>query len=178
MNVSDWFIRRPIATSLLMAAIALFGVLAYRELPVSNLPNVDFPTINVNASLPGGDPDHDVVGGRQPARAAVHDDRRHRLDDLVELARQHRRHAAVRSRSATSTAPRSTCRPRSPKRCRCCRPACRRRPAFKKVNPADEPFLHLALTSQTVPLWILDDYAETLIAPRDLDGAAASRRCR
>ncbi len=56
MNLSEIFIRRPIATSLLMAAIALFGVVAYRTLPVSDLPTVDFPTINVNANLPGADP--------------------------------------------------------------------------------------------------------------------------
>src|SRR5207247_2941634 len=56
MNLSEIFIRRPIATSLLMAAIALFGVIAYRELPVSDLPQVDYPTLNVNASLPGGYP--------------------------------------------------------------------------------------------------------------------------
>ena len=56
MNFSETFIRRPIATSLMMAAIALFGVVAYRALPVSDLPTVDFPTIFVGASLPGGDP--------------------------------------------------------------------------------------------------------------------------
>ena len=56
VNISEIFIRRPIATSLLMAAIALFGVVAYRALPVSDLPTVDYPTINVSASLPGGDP--------------------------------------------------------------------------------------------------------------------------
>src|SRR5579885_2646842 len=56
MNISEIFIRRPIATSLIMLAIALFGVLAYRALPVADLPNVDYPTLNVNASLPGGDP--------------------------------------------------------------------------------------------------------------------------
>src|SRR6185369_16068848 len=56
MNLSEIFIRRPIATSLLMAAIALFGVVAYRQLPVSDLPQVDYPTLNVNAGLPGGDP--------------------------------------------------------------------------------------------------------------------------
>src|ERR1043166_4278038 len=56
MNLSEVFIRRPIATSLLMVAIALFGVIAYRALPVSDLPQVDYPTLNVNASLPGGDP--------------------------------------------------------------------------------------------------------------------------
>src|SRR5580700_7505 len=56
MNVSEVFIRRPIATSLMMLGIAVFGVLAYLSLPVSDLPDVDFPTINVSASLPGGDP--------------------------------------------------------------------------------------------------------------------------
>ena len=56
VNISEIFIRRPIATSLLMAAIALFGVVAYRALPISDLPQVDYPTINVQASLPGGDP--------------------------------------------------------------------------------------------------------------------------
>src|SRR3977135_1331393 len=56
MNVSEIFIKRPIATSLLMAAIAFFGAVAYRALPVSDLPTVDFPTIQVQAALPGGDP--------------------------------------------------------------------------------------------------------------------------
>src|SRR5499425_3640858 len=56
MNISELFIRRPIATSLLMAAIALFGIVSYRALPVSDLPSVDYPTLNVSASLPGGDP--------------------------------------------------------------------------------------------------------------------------
>src|SRR5664279_5970641 len=57
MNISGTFIRRPIATSLIMAAIALFGVIAYRALPVSDLPQVDYPTLTVSASLPGANPD-------------------------------------------------------------------------------------------------------------------------
>src|ERR1700674_6137517 len=57
MNFSETFIRRPIATSLMMAAIALFGLVAYRSLPVSDLPNVDFPTLLVTASLPGASPE-------------------------------------------------------------------------------------------------------------------------
>src|SRR5438874_2644499 len=57
MNFSETFIERPIATSLLMGAIALFGTVAYRALPVSDLPNVDFPTLLVTASLPGASPD-------------------------------------------------------------------------------------------------------------------------
>src|SRR5882757_10653804 len=57
MSISDGFIRRPIMTTLVMAAILIFGVFAYRVLPVSDLPNVDFPTIQVNASVPGASPD-------------------------------------------------------------------------------------------------------------------------
>src|SRR5256714_2749299 len=57
MNVSETFIERPIATSLLMAAIGLFGMVAYRSLAVSDLPNVDFPTLLVTASLPGANPE-------------------------------------------------------------------------------------------------------------------------
>ena len=57
MNISEGFIKRPIATSLLMAAIALFGAVAYRSLPVSDLPNVDFPTLLVTAQLPGASPE-------------------------------------------------------------------------------------------------------------------------
>src|SRR5207249_3958036 len=57
LNISEGFIKRPIATSLLMAAIALFGLVAYRSLPVSDLPNVDFPTLLVTAQLPGASPE-------------------------------------------------------------------------------------------------------------------------
>ena len=57
MSISGGFIKRPIMTTLVMAAIVIFGVFAYRLLPVSDLPNVDFPTIQVNASLPGASPD-------------------------------------------------------------------------------------------------------------------------
>src|SRR5450432_4679683 len=57
MNISATFIERPIATSLLMAAIALFGAVAYRSLPVSDLPNVDLPTLLVTAALPGASPE-------------------------------------------------------------------------------------------------------------------------
>src|SRR5207342_35322 len=56
VNISEVFIRRPIATSLLMGAIAMFGIIAYRALPVSDLPQVDYPTLNVSAGLAGADP--------------------------------------------------------------------------------------------------------------------------
>ena len=68
MNIADIFIRRPIMTSLIMIAIFIFGVASYRRLPVNDLPNVDFPTIQVNANLPGANPFSITVSS--PAAAA------------------------------------------------------------------------------------------------------------
>ena len=73
MNISEVFIRRPIATSLLMAAIALFGIVAYRALPVSDLPDGRLPDAQRQAGLPGADPGTMAVVGREPARTPVHD---------------------------------------------------------------------------------------------------------
>src|SRR5690348_18318483 len=66
MNISRIFIERPVFTTLLMAALVIFGVFGYFSLPVSDLPNVDFPTIQVNASLPGADPDTMASGVATP----------------------------------------------------------------------------------------------------------------
>jgi len=164
VNVSEIFIRRPIATSLLMLAIAMFGVLAYRALPVSNLPDVDFPTINVSASLPGADP-----GTMSSAVASP-------------LERQFTTIAGIASMTSSSSTGNTSvtlqfdldrdldsatvdvqtaiaaAMPLLPA-------GLSAPPSFRKLNPADEPFLHLALTSRTVPIWELDDYAETLVAP-------------
>ena len=110
MNLSEIFIRRPIATSLLMAGIALFGVIAYRTMPVSDLPSVDYPTLNVSASLPGADPDTmassvATVLERQFTTIAG-------LDSMTSRSStgQHQHHACNSVWTATSTAPRWTCR--------------------------------------------------------------------
>src|SRR6185503_17414973 len=120
MNISQAFIERPIATSLMMAAIALFGTVAYRALPVSDLPNVDLPTLLVTASLPGASPETIAVD----VQAAI--------------------------TQASRLLP----------------PGMPTPPTFTKVNPADQPVLYLALTSPTLPLWTLDEYAETRVAQR------------
>src|ERR1700686_5280288 len=65
-NISETFIRRPVMTTLVMLTFLVFGVMAYRQLPVSDLPNVDFPTIQVNASLPGASPETMAAGGATP----------------------------------------------------------------------------------------------------------------
>ncbi len=66
MNIAEGFIRRPVMTTLVMLAILLFGVMGYRQLPMSDLPNVDFPTLLVSASLPGATPDTMASAVAQP----------------------------------------------------------------------------------------------------------------
>jgi len=165
MNISETFIKRPIATSLLMLGIGLFGVLAYRALPVSDLPNVDYPTISVSAALPGGDPG--VMASsvatpleRQFTSIAGLDDMssasstgssgvtlQFSLDRDIEGAAvdvQTQIAAAMPLLPAGMTAP----------------------PSFKKSNPADSAVMTLGMLSKSLPLSALDDYAENIIAPR------------
>jgi len=165
MNISQTFIERPIATSLLMAAIALFGGVAYRSLAVSDLPNVDFPTLLVTASLPGASPSTMASAVATPlenqfstiaglnsmtssnsmgnTQITLEFDLDRRLDG-----------AAVDVQAAITQAsrllPQGMPTP----------------PTFTKVNPADQPILYIALTSPTLPLYNLDEYAETRIAQR------------
>ncbi len=165
MNVSEIFIRRPIATSLLMAGIGLFGVVAYRSMAVSDLPSVDYPTISVGASLPGADPNTmssavATVLERQFTTIAGLDSMTSRsstgstnvtlqmsLDRDIDSA-------AVDVQSAiaavTPLLPAGMPAP----------------PSFHKSNPADQPIIFLSLVSDTLPLSVLDEYAETQAAPR------------
>ena len=165
MNLSEIFIRRPIATSLLMAAIALFGFVAYRALPVSDLPNVDFPTLLVTASLPGASPDTMASAVATPLESqfsmiaglnsmtsvnslgATQITLEFDLDRSLDGAAVDVQAAITQ---ATRLLPAGMPTP----------------PTFTKVNPADQPILYLTLTSSALPLWTLDEYAETRIAQR------------
>src|SRR5271163_470868 len=165
MNFSETFIRRPIATSLMMAAIALFGLVAYRSLPVSDLPNVDFPTLLVTASLPGASPETMAGSVATPlenqfstiaglnSMTSVNSLGSTQVTLEFDLNRQ-LDGAAIDVEAAITQAarllPQGMPTP----------------PTFTKVNPADQPILYLAITSQTLPLWTLDEYAETRIAQR------------
>jgi HAE1 family hydrophobic/amphiphilic exporter-1 len=165
VNLSEIFIKRPIATSLLMAAIALFGVVAYKALPISDLPQVDYPTINVQASLPGGDPvtmassvasplerQFTTIAGidsmvSQSGTGSSQITMQFDLDRDIYSATvdvQTAIAAAMPLLPATMTSP----------------------PSFRRQNPSADPILQLNLTSPTVPMSVLDDYAETMIAPR------------
>ena len=165
MNLSEGFIRRPIATSLLMAAIALFGMVAYRSLPVSDLPNVDFPTLLVTAQLPGASPatmassvatplenQFSMIAGLE-SMTSVNSMGSTQVTLEFDLSRG-LDGAAVDVQAAITQAarllPQGMPTP----------------PTFTKVNPADQPILYLVITSNTLPPWTLDEYAETRIAQR------------
>ncbi len=165
MSFSETFIRRPIATSLLMLAIAMFGVIAFRALPVSDLPQVDYPTISVSAGLPGGNPDTMASAVATPLErqfttiAGV--------DNMISNSRQGSTSvtlqfdlnrdidgATVDVETAIAAA-----MPLLP-------PGMPTPPSFHKMNPGDMPIINLMVSSPTMKLSDLDEYAETMIAPR------------
>ena len=120
MNLSETCIRRPVLTTLMTASLIVFGVFAYRLLPVAALPAVDFPTIQITATIARRQPRDDGGIGRIADRTAVVDDFRHLVDDFVVLARHRRRSPSSSTSAAISTARRSTCRPRwRPQRAGC-----------------------------------------------------------
>ncbi|MGH8041031.1 MAG: efflux RND transporter permease subunit [Rudaea sp.] len=173
MSVSALFVRRPIMTTLVMVGILVFGIAAYRLLPVSDLPNVDFPTIQVTASLPGASPETMASAVATPLEKqfssipsldSMTSDSglgqtqitlQFSLDrniDAAALDVQSAISAALRQLPATMTVP----------------------PTFRKVNPADAAIFYVGMTSKTLPLSKVDEYAESLLAQRlsMVDGVA------
>jgi HAE1 family hydrophobic/amphiphilic exporter-1 len=163
MNLSAIFIRRPIMTTLVMMGILLFGIIAYRTLPVSDLPNVDFPTILVSASLPGGTPETMASAVATPLErqfstiagvtAMTSSNRLGSTQITLQFDLNRNLDAAAQDvQSAIALAQRQL------------PPGMPTPPSYRKVNPADQPILYIALTSATLPLYVLDDYAETMLA--------------
>jgi HAE1 family hydrophobic/amphiphilic exporter-1 len=165
LNLSEIFIRRPIATSLLMAAIALFGVVAYRTLPVSDLPAVDFPTINVEAQLPGADPatmasSVATVLERQFTTIAGVDEMTSRSGTgFSQVTLQFDLDRDIDSATVDVETAIAAAAPLLPS-------GMPNPPRFNKNNPTDQPILQLMLSSNVVPLNQLDEYAETMMAQR------------
>ncbi|BDC48078.1 multidrug transporter [Bryobacterales bacterium F-183] len=165
MNFSKIFIERPIATALLMVAIALFGIIAYQQLPVSDLPNVDLPTLLVTASLPGASPETMASAVATPlennfamiaglaSMTSVNTLGSTQVTLEFDLSRN-LDGAAVDVQAAVTQASRLL------------PPGMPTPPTFTKVNPADQPILYLALSSATLPLYTLNEYAETRVAQR------------
>src|SRR5260221_5272192 len=165
MSPSRQFILRPVATSLLMIAIVLSGIIAYRQLPVSALPQVDYPTIQIVTFYPGAAPD--VVAssitaplerqfGQLPGLSQMTSSSafgnsvvtlQFSLEMNIDVAEQEVQ-AAING--AGSFLPRDLPNP----------------PIYSKVNPADAPILTLALTSDSMPLPQVEDLADTAFAQK------------
>ena len=165
MNIPELFIRRPVMTTLVMLGILLFGILGYRLLPVSDLPTVDFPTILVVAELPGASP--------ETMASAV----------AVPLERQFSTISGLDSMNSTNTqgatritlqfslnrnidAAAQDVQAMIGKAARQLPPDMPNPPSYQKVNPADFPVLFLALSSPTLPLSTIHEYADTFVAQR------------
>jgi HAE1 family hydrophobic/amphiphilic exporter-1 len=173
MNVSQRFINYPVMTTLVMAALLIFGVVGYMTLPVSELPNVDFPTIQVQASLAGADPETMASAVASPlenvfstvpgidsmtsssSQGSASITLQFKLDRNIDAAAQDVQ-AAISE--AMRRLPKTMVNP----------------PTFRKENPAESPILFLALSSKTLPLTTVDRYAETLLARQlsTIDGVA------
>lgn len=165
MNLSDIFIRRPVMTTLVMVSILLFGVISYPKLPVSDLPNVDFPVIQVAASLPGASPETmasavatplekqfstidglDVMSSSN-TQGSTSITLQFNLEKSIDIAAQDVQAMISKTlRDLPSDMP-------SP-------------PSYTKINPADQPILFVALTSPTLPLYTLDYYGQTIISQK------------
>ena len=165
MNFSEGFIRRPIATSLLMAAIALFGVVAYRSLPVSDMPNVDMPQITVQANLPGADPATmassvaTVLERQFTTIAGVDQMRSGSSAGNTQIQLQFDINRDIDGASVDVQTAIAEALPLLP-------PGMPSPPSFRKNNPNSDPIVQLYMTSPTLSMWELDDYAENTIAPR------------
>ncbi|MFD2272536.1 efflux RND transporter permease subunit [Undibacterium arcticum] len=122
MNVIEPFVRRPVMTGLIMLSILIFGIVAYRSLPVSDLPNVDFSDHPGQCDATGGASSETMAAAvATPLEKAVFDDRSAGLDELGQCARVDPDHAAVFRLIATLTPRLSTSNRKSPQHCACCR---------------------------------------------------------
>ncbi len=163
--MAELFIKRPVMTTLVMLAILMFGGLAYRMLPVSDLPNVDFPTILVTASLPGATPDTMASAVALPLEKQFSTIAG--LDQMTSSSSQGGTQITLQftlSRSLDGAA--QDVQAAITKSARDLPQNMPSPPSYQKVNPADQPVLYLTLRSPTLPLSQVDEYAETLIAQR------------
>ncbi len=161
ISISAIFIRRPVMTILIMLTIMLFGTIAYKQLPVSDLPNVDYPTINVTATLPGASPD--TMGASVATVLEKQFSSIAGIDSMSSVSTSGRTQitlqfslerdidsAAQDVQSALSSAARQLPDGMpSP-------------PSFRKANPSDLPILYISLASPTLPLTVLDKYGQTM----------------
>jgi HAE1 family hydrophobic/amphiphilic exporter-1 len=163
VNIAELFVRRPVMTVLVMMGILIFGIIGYRLLPVNALPNVDFPTIQVQAQLPGASPEtmasavatplekqFSTIAGVDSMTSSSTDGLttltlQFSLDRSIDAAAQDVQSAiAAAARQLPSSMPNP--------------------PTQRKVNPADAPILNIVLSSATLPLSTVAEYAENQLA--------------
>jgi HAE1 family hydrophobic/amphiphilic exporter-1 len=165
VNIAELFIRRPITTTLLMLAILLFGIIGYRQLPVSDLPNVDFPTIQVTTRLPGANPDTMASAVATPLERQFSTIAG--LDSMTSTNGLGISEITLQfSLSRDMDAAAQDVQAAIARAARLLPPNLPTPPSYRKVNPADSPVLYLALSSPTLPLSTVHEYAETLLAQR------------
>jgi hydrophobic/amphiphilic exporter-1 (mainly G- bacteria), HAE1 family len=165
VTTSDTFIKRPIMTTLVMSAILVFGIFAYRLLPVSDLPNVDFPTIQVYASLPGASPETMASSVATPLEkqfstiagidSMTSTNSLGQTNITIQFNLSRKLDGAALDVQSAIAAAGGQLPPQMPTP-----------PTFQKVNPADSPILYLALSSPILKLSEVDEAAETTIAQR------------
>jgi len=164
-GVSPLFIKRPITTTLLMVGIVLFGLIGYHALPVSDLPAVDYPTINVNASLPGANPETMASSVATPLErqfsgiAGIDSINSTNSQGSTSITLQFNLSRNIDAAAQDVQTAISASLPQLP-------PGMPSPPSLRKVNPADSPILFMSLNSPVLPLATVDEYAETLVAQR------------
>ncbi len=165
MNLSRIFIERPIMTALVCFAIVLFGAVAFRALPVAALPSVDYPTIQVNASLPGASPEtmastvatplereFSTIAGIQQMSST---NSQGSTSITVQFSLGRNIDAAAQDVQAHIASAGGRLPPSMP-----------RPPSYQKVNPAEQAVLYLTVDSDTLPLYTVTEYADTMLAQR------------
>jgi len=173
MNIVGPFIHRPVMTTLVMVAILLFGVMGYTQLPVSDLPNVDFPTIQVQANLPGAAPDTMASSVATPLERQFSTIAG--IDSMTSTSSQGSTQVAIQfalSRDIDAAA--QDVQAAIARAARQLPPNMPTPPTYQKVNPADQPIIYLVLRSPTLPMYTLDEYGQTMMAMQIsmIDGVA------
>ncbi|EQD48018.1 acriflavin resistance protein, partial [mine drainage metagenome] len=161
MNISGPFIARPVATTLLAIAVFLAGVLGYLELPVSSLPQVSFPTIEVVTKLPGGSPDTVSKLITAPLERQFGE-----IAGLASMSSVSSENTSAITLRFELSVPLSTAAQDVQAAINAASgelpPNLQYPPVYREVNPADAPILTLALTSKTIPLYAVANIAQTM----------------
>jgi HAE1 family hydrophobic/amphiphilic exporter-1 len=162
---TELFIRRAVATTLVMSGITLFGIVAYRALPVSDLPNIDMPTLVVSAGLPGANPETMASAIATPLERQFSTieglESMNSVNSLgtTSITLQFALSRSIDGAAQDVQAAITQASPMLP-------PGMPNPPSFRRVNPADQPVIYLAVRSSTLPLYRMHEYADTLLAQR------------